>query len=88
MTGAPRRGSNKFEPERFEAKINLRIHQAAGMNREEFHLFRTGVDLVELQKRLCLWRGISEFLRVMLARRAYFESHQLWPGSSIPAQSG
>jgi hypothetical protein len=38
VTGAPRRRSNKFKTERFEAKINLRVHQAAGMNSQEFHL--------------------------------------------------
>jgi hypothetical protein len=43
VAGTPRRRSNKFETERFEAKINLRVHQAAGMNRQEFHLFRTGL---------------------------------------------
>jgi hypothetical protein len=39
VTGVARRGGNKFKTERFESKINLRVHQAAGMNREEFHLF-------------------------------------------------
>jgi hypothetical protein len=38
VTGTPRRRSNKFKTERFEAKINLRVHQAAGMNGEESHL--------------------------------------------------
>jgi hypothetical protein len=38
MTGAPRRSGNKFETERFETKVDLRVHQAAGMNREELHL--------------------------------------------------
>jgi len=36
------------------------------MNGQEFHLFRTGLDLVDL-----LGQVLSEFLRVMLARRAY-----------------
>jgi hypothetical protein len=38
VTGAPRRRSNKFETERFETKVDLRVHQAAGMNGEELHL--------------------------------------------------
>jgi len=36
------------------------------MNGQEFHLFRTGLDLVDLSGQV-----LSEFLRVMLARRAY-----------------
>ena len=38
VTGTARCCCDKFEAERFEPKINLRIHQAAGMNSEEFHL--------------------------------------------------
>jgi hypothetical protein len=36
---ARRRCGDKFETERFEPKINLRVHQTAGMNSQEFHLF-------------------------------------------------
>src|SRR4030095_3467678 len=38
VTCASCRCSNEFKAERFEPEINLRVHQAAGMNREEFHL--------------------------------------------------
>src|SRR5262245_23680059 len=41
VPGAFRRGGHKLEPERLQSKINLRIHQTTGMNREEFHLVRT-----------------------------------------------
>ena len=37
------------------------------MNREEFHLFRKGLNLADLS----LEQVLSEFLRAMLARRAY-----------------
>jgi hypothetical protein len=37
------------------------------MNGQEFHLFRTGPNLVDLS----LEQALSEFLRVTLARRAY-----------------
>jgi hypothetical protein len=48
VTGAPRRRGNKFETERFEPKINLRVHQTAGMNGQEFHLFGTSIgDLLD-----------------------------------------
>jgi len=70
MAGMPRRRRNKFETERFEAKINLRIHQAAGMNGQEFHLFGKGPNPADLS----LGQVLSEFLRVMLARRAYSKS--------------
>lgn len=41
VTGAPCRCGDKFESKRFESKIDLRVHQTAGMNREEFHSFLT-----------------------------------------------
>jgi hypothetical protein len=47
VTSPTRCCCDKFEAERFEPKINLRIHQAAGMNREEFHLFDATVDLFD-----------------------------------------
>ena len=50
VAGAPRRGGDKFEAERFEPKINLRIHQAAGMNGKKFHLFDATVDLFDPPK--------------------------------------
>jgi hypothetical protein len=50
VTSAPRGSSNKFKTERFETKIDLRVHQAAGMNREEFHLFNTSVGLLDPSK--------------------------------------
>src|SRR6187200_761741 len=34
-------GGHKLEPERLQPEINLRIHQTAGMNRKEFHFFKT-----------------------------------------------
>jgi hypothetical protein len=77
----PRRRRNKFKTERFEAKVNLRLHQAAGMNGQEFHLFRKGPNLADLS----LEQVLSEFLRVMLARRAYSKNcspgrqRRLWP---------
>jgi hypothetical protein len=37
VTAMPRGSSNKFEAERFETKIDLRVHQAGGMNGQEFH---------------------------------------------------
>src|SRR5262245_50227081 len=43
MTGAPSRSGYKFEAKRFEPKINLRVHQTAGMNGQEFHLFDTSI---------------------------------------------
>jgi hypothetical protein len=48
VSGAPRRCGDKFEAERFEPKINLRVHQAAGMDREEFHLVGTDFSLFNL----------------------------------------
>jgi hypothetical protein len=45
VAGAPRRRGDKFDAERFEPKINLRVHQAAGMNGQEFHLFGTDFSL-------------------------------------------
>ena len=51
------------------------------MNGQEFHLFRKGPNLADLS----LEQVLSEFLRVMLARRAYSKNcspgrqRQLWP---------
>src|SRR4030095_13748417 len=39
VTAMPRGSSNKFEAERFETKIDLRIHQTAGMDGQKFHLY-------------------------------------------------
>ncbi len=58
------------------------------MNGQEFHLFRTGLDLVKLSGQV-----LSEVLRVMLARRAYSKCcglvcrPQLWPRrcAAVPA---
>src|SRR5205807_3656219 len=50
------------------------------MNGQEFHLFRAGLDLVELSGQV-----LSEVLRVVLARRAYSKCcspvrrPRLWP---------
>jgi len=50
------------------------------MNGQEFHLFRAGLDLVELSGQV-----LSEVLRVVLARRAYFDcSRGVDSGSSKP----
>jgi hypothetical protein len=59
------------------------------MNGQEFHLFRKGFDLVDLSGQV-----LSEFLCVMLARRAYSKCcspgrrPRLWPRavSQVPAQ--
>ena len=37
---------DKLQTEWFEAKINLRVHEAAGMNGEEFHLFSKAMGSV------------------------------------------
>ena len=58
VAGVPRRCGDKFEAERFEPKINLRIHQAAGMNGQKFHLFDATVDLFDPSK-LILTLGIA-----------------------------
>jgi hypothetical protein len=42
VPGAFRCCGNKLEPERLQPKINLRIHQTTGMNRQEFHLVTAG----------------------------------------------
>ena len=76
VAGAPRRCGDKFEAERFEAKINLRIHQAAGMNGQKFHLFDTTVDLFDLSEINSGSRNRDVkplFLRVILVVRAYFQ---------------
>jgi len=76
VTGAPRRRSNKFKTERFEAKINLRVHQAAGMNCEEFHLLKATVGLLDSSEINSDSRNSNVnplFLRVIPAVRAYFE---------------
>jgi hypothetical protein len=39
VTGASCRCCNEFKAKRLEPKINLRVHQAAGMNGQKFHLF-------------------------------------------------
>jgi hypothetical protein len=45
---------DKFEAERFEPKINLRIHQTAGMDREEFHLLSPVIHRGMFDVRACL----------------------------------
>ena len=67
VTGTALCCCDKFEAERLEPKINLRIHQTAGMNGQQFHLFRKGLNLADLS----LEQALSEFLRVILARRGY-----------------
>jgi hypothetical protein len=47
MTSAPRSCGDQFKTERFETKVDLRVHQAAGMNREEFHWFGKIIDLFD-----------------------------------------
>jgi len=76
VTGAPRRRRHKFKTERFEAKINLRVHQAAGMNSEEFHLVDATVDLFDPSEINSDSRNSDVkplFLRVILVVRAYFQ---------------
>jgi len=54
MPGVFRCRGHKLEPEWLQPKINLRIHQTAGMNREEFHFITVGRSLFKtiLQKAL------------------------------------
>jgi hypothetical protein len=75
VTSATRCCCDKFEAERFEPKINLRIHQAAGMNREEFHLFDATVDLFDSSEINSASRNSDVkplVLRVILVVRVYF----------------
>jgi hypothetical protein len=46
VTGPSRSRGDKLQTERFEAKINLRVHEATGMNGEEFHLFSEAMGSV------------------------------------------
>jgi hypothetical protein len=76
VAGAPRRCGDKFEAERFEPKINLRVHQAAGMNGQKFHLFDATVDLFDPSEINSDFRNRDVkplFLRVILVVRAYFQ---------------
>src|SRR6516225_5512552 len=41
VPGAFRCCGHKLEPERLQPKVDLRIHQTTGMNRQEFHFVRT-----------------------------------------------
>src|SRR5207249_5938062 len=77
------RSGDQFETERFQTKINLRIHQAARMNREKFHLVRTGKRSVRF-----FW-GLSCLAREHIARpfyssrvlrdaRVFFKSARIW----------
>ena len=43
VAGLSRGRGDKLQTERFETKINLRVHEAAGMNGEEFHLFSKAI---------------------------------------------
>jgi len=61
---------DKFETERFETKINLRIHQAAGMNGEEFHLFGTNAGLFGLFASPALFRSNKRTAIVFFAWRS------------------
>jgi hypothetical protein len=45
MSGAFRCGGDEFEPEWLQPKINLRIHQTAGMNCQDFHFVTAGCGL-------------------------------------------
>jgi hypothetical protein len=40
MTRMARGCGDEFQTKWFETKINLRIHQAAGMHRQEFHVLK------------------------------------------------
>jgi hypothetical protein len=46
VAGLSRGCSDKLQPERFETKINLRVHEATGMNGEEFHLLSEAMGYV------------------------------------------
>jgi hypothetical protein len=46
VAGLSRSRGDKLQTERFKAKIDLRVHEAAGMNGEEFHLFSKAMDSV------------------------------------------
>jgi len=75
VTGAPRGSGNQLEAEWFEPKINPRVHQAAGVNGQEFHLLDIMVGLPDSFKTNSISRNTDEnqlSLRVMARLRAYF----------------
>jgi hypothetical protein len=45
VPGALRCSGHKLQAKRLQSKINLRIHQTTGMNRQKFHFFTAGRGL-------------------------------------------
>src|SRR5215831_16327306 len=76
MARAFRCCGHKLQPERLQPKINLRIHQTTGMNRQEFHFVRTRRDLFGSSNTIT-WKNewttrLLFILRILFGTRSYF----------------